>query len=132
MCSSDLHMRWILPVVWAGGIMYLSLMPSSETPKSPWFETLMIDKWVHAFLYFVLAFLLLYAIQIWEGQLLKNALIMIAVCSFYGFLIEVLQNQLTDSRHFEILDWIADTIGAIIYSLIWMRRNSVRHQKKIS
>ncbi|HAP01710.1 MAG TPA: hypothetical protein DCQ93_07295, partial [Bacteroidetes bacterium] len=126
------HMRWILPVVWAGGIMYLSLMPSSEIPKSPWFETLMIDKWVHAFLYFVLAFLLLYAIQIWEGQLLKNALIMIAVCSFYGFLIEVLQNQLTDSRHFEILDWIADTIGAIIYSLIWMRRNSVRHQKKIS
>ncbi len=125
-------MRWILPVVWAGGIMYLSLMPSSEIPKSPWFETLMIDKWVHAFLYFVLAFLLLYAIQIWEGQLLKNALIMIAVCSFYGFLIEVLQNQLTDSRHFEILDWIADTIGAIIYSLIWMRRNSVRHQKKIS
>ena len=125
-------MRWILPVVWAGGIMYLSLMPSSEIPKSPWFETLMIDKWVHAFLYFVLAFLLLYAIQIWEGQLLKNALIMIAVCSFYGFLIEVLQNQLTDSMHFEILDWIADTIGAIIYSLIWMRRNSVRHQKKIS
>ena len=125
-------MRWILPVVWAGGIMYLSLMPSSEIPKSPWFETLMIDKWVHAFLYFVLAFLLLYAIQIWEGQLLKNALIMISVCSFYGFLIEVLQNQLTDSRHFEILDWIADTIGAIIYSLIWMRRNSVRHQKKIS
>ena len=116
-------MRWLLPIIWAGLISYLSFIPANNFPDDDLFHLLFIDKWVHAFFYFFFAFLLLNAWREISPVFLKAFVILIATVSF-GLLIEVLQEKLTSTRHFEWLDLVADAFGSISYIFIWLRRRS--------
>src|SRR4051812_19885358 len=98
--------------------MWLSLTPGNSLPRV---NIPGLDKAVHFTFYTVLTLLMFYG---WKKQevfpaLHRRLLVRILVCAIaYGLLIEVMQETLTDSRHFEVLDVLANSLGAIAGSLI--------------
>lgn len=122
-------MRWLLPLVWAGVICYLSLMPGGDLPDFDLFHLLFIDKWVHVFLYFMFSLFLLQAWGRENSFILKSTSVLI-FCTVFGFVIEELQENYTTTRHFEWLDLFFDSIGAGVYIFIWLRRSSKDFLKK--
>ncbi len=122
-------MRWLLPIIWMGIIVYLSLMPASDLPNHDLFRLLFVDKWIHAFLFFILALLLFYSWEINESYLLK-AVVLSFTCILFGISIEVMQNEFTTTRKFEWLDIVSDSVGTLAYVAIWLRRRSIDFLKK--
>ena len=94
--------------------MYLCLIPSSHLPK---IQIPNFDKLVHFTFYLVLTILMYYG---WQKQgaftwLQHNSYIKIFIIACaYGFTIEVMQETLTTTRHFELLDEAANATGALV------------------
>ena len=122
-------MRWLWSLLWASLITYLSLMPANKLPDNDLFHLLFIDKWIHLFLYFIFSLLLLAAWKQNQPFILKAATVTL-FCIAFGFTIEMLQDKLTTTRHFEWLDLVADSVGALVYVGIWLRRRSLDFWKK--
>lgn len=116
-------MRWLLPLIWAGIICYLSLMPGNELPDFDLFHLLFIDKWVHVFFYFVFAFLLFFSWKTNHSLIFKSIFILI-LCFLFGTGIEIIQETYTDTRHFEWMDLLFDIIGAASYIFIWLKKQA--------
>lgn len=106
----------VVAVAWTFVIFYLCLTESANLPK---FKVPFKDKFVHATLYFVFV-LLSYKSLIPQN---KNAkfITYIGITSFgLGVLIEILQDQMTVSRTFDVYDILANFFGimaavALIY-----------------
>jgi VanZ family protein len=95
-----------MPFVFAFGLLLttvLLLMPSYAVPKAFDFY----DKAQHGLVFVTLAVAGLMAYP----QRVK------AVClglSLYGGLMEVLQSTLTTTRHGDVFDWFADSVGIVV------------------
>lgn len=124
-----MFLRSNLPgIAWALLILFLTGMPGEKVPESSLLDLPFFDKWVHAFLFLVLAFLLGYGFKRqYPYPLLagwnKTASFVIAI--FYGFLTEFMQYTLFINRSMEASDMLANTTGAglgiIAYRLIYGR-----------
>ncbi len=66
-------------------------------------ELIWKDKWVHFGLFLVLSFLM--------NHSFRNVKRNIAFLLIYGILIEILQGTCTETRTFDILDFVADALG---------------------
>lgn len=105
-----------------GVILYLSLFRTISL-DAPLFEG--ADKLVHFMLYYLLGAAL--AIDLYRAQvpIKKLFIIAISVATFYGGVIELLQEYYFPPRTGDWLDWIADIAGAIIgVVLVWMTKKS--------
>ncbi len=105
----------IMPLVFGFGLILttvLLLMPSYAVPKVFDFY----DKAQHGLIFVTLA----------VAGLMAYPLRVKAVClglSLYGGLMEVLQSTLTTTRHGDVFDWFADTIGIVVglvAYLLWL------------
>ncbi|MBS1546195.1 MAG: VanZ family protein [Bacteroidetes bacterium] len=120
-------MKWRSPVLWAVlwalGILVLTLMPAGDVPAWPWAERVQLDKWVHAFLFGVQGVLLAAAfLQMRPGSHRIGLLVMATVLAIaYGGAVEVLQSLMGDGRQGDVLDLLADAAGALL-GLLWMVR----------
>ncbi|MFN8287107.1 MAG: VanZ family protein [Chitinophagales bacterium] len=106
------------PILWAAFILVLCLMPGKSLPSVSLWQ---FDKLVHFLFYIILAVLMLYGWRKqWDYPVLKErTIVRILVLTFaYGFLVEIMQDQLTDDRHFDIYDAIANAAGGIVGSLV--------------
>ncbi|KAF0190362.1 MAG: hypothetical protein FD166_3816, partial [Bacteroidetes bacterium] len=78
-------------------------------------------KIVHFIIYLLLALMMYYG---WKKQitfpsLYRHTLLKILVITFaYGFLVEILQEKLTADRHFDLMDALANSSGAVAGSWI--------------
>ncbi|MDA7549484.1 VanZ family protein [Flavobacteriaceae bacterium] len=95
------------------------MLPTKEIPKL--FDTFIpIDKLVHLFIFLVLTFLwLLYVNNVLNDTKPIVLLFILVACLFYGILIEVIQELFVLSRGAEVLDVIADLLGASIGLLLF-------------
>jgi VanZ family protein len=95
------------------------LLPTKEIPKL--FDTFIpIDKLVHLFIFLVLNFLwLLYVNNVLNDTKPIVLLFILVACLFYGILIEVIQELFVLSRGAEVLDVIADLLGASLGLLLF-------------
>ncbi len=115
--ASFLKYNWP-SILWAAFILLLCLIPGRDLPSVTIFE---FDKIVHFIFYVILAWLMFYG---WRKQtvfssLHQNMLIKILFITFvYGFAVEILQELLTLDRHFDILDALANSTGAVAGSII--------------
>lgn len=98
----------LLLISWASLIFYLSTAPGEQLPTIDWL--LAPDKWAHAFVYGVLAYLAYRVVKQQRGALLLSAL--------YGLGMEVIQFAFFPGRYFEIWDVAANVVGAVI--TIWL------------
>ena len=88
-----------------------------------WFHRIYFDKWVHAGMFGILAFLFMWPFQ--KSDLpnfrKKQLYLVIAILtSCWGFATECIQRYVP-GRSYDLLDWVADSFGVIIV-LIFARK----------
>jgi VanZ family protein len=94
------------------------LWPGNALPKTKLITIPFFDKIVHIVLFAILSWLALNAFG--SSRKLWNTKIVGAIC-LYGILIEFVQLYFIPFRSFEIVDIVADTIGALLGLLILRR-----------
>ena len=102
----------VVCILYSVFITILFLLPTKEIPKL--FNTFIpIDKLVHVFIFLVLTFLWSFYVNSVLNDTKPIVLLFILAASlFYGILIEVIQELYMSSRGAEVLDVIADLLGA--------------------
>jgi VanZ family protein len=97
-------------------ITILFCLPGSAFPKENWFSKIQLDKWLHVGVFGLLAIA-------WYGVVInisyRKALFMLFLMTVYGFIIEVVQGLYVENRSFDMMDLLADFLGAaagILYS----------------
>ena len=103
-------------IIWALFILLISAAPGSSIDKISFWEVLFLDKIIHLIIYYILTILLINGIREYNLNLSKKIIVIISVATgiLYGGLIELLQKYIFVERSAEILDFIANSTGAII------------------
>jgi len=110
----------LLALAWMALLFYLSHQPGFETPMLFPGQ----DKVLHAAVYAVLGLLLLAAQpRQAQGYSWRQVGISVLIASLYGLSDEIHQ-YFIPGRSSEVLDWVADTAGALIAVslLAWLNR----------
>ena len=103
-------------ILWLATSVVLLTLPGSAFPKENWLDKIWADKWIHIFLFGVLAWLWCFAFyKTWPNTKLLNFFIATTLfCICYGTVMEFVQKYCVVNRSFDIGDIIADSIGAIL------------------
>jgi len=80
-----------------------------------------IDKLVHLVFYFVF----MWFCMLGGGMSLKKALIL---AISYGLIIEILQHTLTTQRQFDLLDVVANSVGALLFYVLKVFKSTPNSQ----
>jgi VanZ family protein len=103
-------------ILWAAFILYLCLLPGHDLPSVHIWEA---DKIGHMGVYTVLSLLTVWGWRkqtVMESLKTRTILKVLVLLGAYGFLVEILQEALTADRHFDMLDALANVIGACMGS----------------
>lgn len=112
---------WVPAVLWMGVIFFLSSLPEEATPG----RFIVSDKVAHAAEYFILAFLVLFALQrTTRLRFFTSFWITLAWGALYGLSDEIHQRYVP-TRNSDILDIAADVGGVILLLMIlWVLQKS--------
>ncbi|MBK9422063.1 MAG: VanZ family protein [Flavobacteriales bacterium] len=115
--------RRVWPVLWAGVILVLTLMPGNDVPKWPWAELIHLDKIVHFVLFGVLAWLTA-GVFIHRNSMEPQRAVLIALvlAVLYGGLIELMQGWMDMGRSADVWDLMVDAMGASVALLLALVR----------
>lgn len=104
----------IIFLLYLGFITYASL----TTIESVGVDIAYADKFIHLFIYALFVVLLTFLLVNFK---ISHALVKaVCIALIYGTVIEVLQDKLTVSRHFDVLDILANVIGSLLAALIFI------------
>jgi VanZ family protein len=119
---------WVPAVLWMGVIFFLSTLPESATPG----RGIISDKVCHGGEYFILAFLILFALQrTTRARFFIAFWITLAWAALYGLSDEIHQLYVP-TRQFDVGDLLADVGGAVLLFLIlWVLQRSGRRGAEI-
>ncbi|MFC1964485.1 VanZ family protein [Chloroflexota bacterium] len=108
-------------VLWMGIIFFLSTLPESATPG----RYILSDKVCHTAEYFILAFLIFFALQrTTRFGFLTSFWITFAWGVLYGLSDEIHQLYVP-TRQYDLRDLVADVGGAVLFFLIlWVLKKS--------
>jgi VanZ family protein len=95
--------------IWAAFVFLVHVAPL-ESERASRFDFPFADKWVHAFLFFLLG-ALSYLARDSKQDSRQTMYWVIGVCACYGGLLEWVQHSFTDERAGDLLDWVADLAG---------------------
>ena len=114
--------KFIPGIAWFFLVLFLLCLPGSKLPSvSKVFDILFLDKWIHIGLFSMLAFLFMYPF-IRSSLPFKDRwqyVIRIALAtSIWGIATELIQHYFIPGRSFDLFDWAADSLGALIALLI--------------
>ena len=129
-----LKLKYYAPAFgWGIFIFILSTLPGKDIPQVPdIMDLLSVDKLVHTLFYAILTWLILRGIVRsfdWTNRrhyFLLSGLAVAIVCAGFGWFLEWYQKTYCQDRYFEILDGIANTIGAFIS---WISFSFLSHYK---
>ena len=109
----------VICIIYSVLITIIFLVPIKEIPKLLDFP-IQIDKLIHVFIFLVLIFLwLLYVNSILNDTKPTVIFLILVLCLLYGIIIEVIQEFCVLLRGAEVLDVIADLLGAILGLLFY-------------
>jgi VanZ family protein len=109
-------------IIWGCVVLFLSLFSGKHLPEPSWLMFPHIDKAVHFVMYFVLALALIHdsqhysKIRLNHGQIILISVLM--VIGWGGFL-EILQRIPSIHRNSDFFDFLANTVGAVVASLLY-------------
>jgi VanZ family protein len=114
---------WVPAVLWMGVIFFLSTLPESATPG----RGIIPDKVCHGVEYFILAFLILFALQRTSRASFFTAFwIALGWVALYGLSDEIHQLYVA-TRNFDVSDLLADVGGMVLLFLIlWLLQKTSR------
>jgi len=116
--STKKYLFFIPVLFWAGIIVYMSLLPSNEIPKS---IQLLSDKFIHASIYFGLTILLSIAFTYCNctSSINQNYFLSVTIAFILGVCLEVLQDKMNIGRTGDWKDVAANSFGiVIVYPLL--------------
>lgn len=117
----DFFRAYGLALAWAIVILKLSTMSLVPLSKFSWSQFGGLDKIAHFGFYFILTFLLFHGLfQDLKPNRINGSLILKGIMPpiIYGFLIELLQSTCFEGRYFELLDFVANTLGC--FAALWI------------
>ena len=121
--SFKIWLRKTLAALYLAVVAILSLMPAKDLPRFTIFPE--IDKLVHFSMYFGLAILACWSLEIDRKRMAPIYLLLSGVF-FYGVLMEILQRTMHNGRNFEFRDMIANLSGAIAGIIIYRYLDKLR------
>ena len=112
---------WLPIILWMGVIFFLSSLPDAMTPG----RDILSDKLCHGGEYFILAFLILFALQrTTRAGFFTSMGITIVWVALFGLSDEIHQSYVL-TRHCDILDLAADVGGAVaLFLILWIMQLS--------
>lgn len=116
-------------IIWALVIFVLCAIPGENIPNPQW-SFPHLDKIVHFGLFFIMAILLCSELE-YQTRLTwrKIYLITISIAFIYGGIIELLQ-EFFFKRSGDMLDLLADVLGAVIGCLVYPQLKQWRNKLK--
>ncbi len=111
--------RVLLPgIIWFAVVTYLSTRPGLSLPE---FNLFQLDKLGHAGAYAIMGWLWMYAWAQLQGRRItfRQGLLVFALASLYGVLMEWVQGAFLPGRIFGFDDMIANAIGAAVAWGAW-------------
>jgi VanZ family protein len=97
-------------------------MPGKAIPKISWLELLSFDKFVHASIFFVEQVLFMRALSYLNKKNLYGIMALL-FCMAYGGSLELMQYYIFSSRSGDVLDFIANSTGALTGFLLFSKIN---------
>lgn len=122
----------MLTILWAIFIYALCMSSPSAFPKAPLFNIPHLDKWVHAFIFGVLTFLMVrgyYRTSNAVSIMINHILCILIITIAYGLFIELVQHFFTTNRKGDVLDLLADTIGSLFGVFLFYLIKKYRKKK---
>lgn len=132
-----LTIKSFLPgLAWFIVVLILICLPADDIPEPrgwfEWMNLIRIDKLVHSSIFALLSFLFIWPVaksdlspkEKW-GYILR---ISFAVC-VWGLTTELIQKFFIPTRQFDLVDWAADSIGALI-ALVVSRKIFAKQLRK--
>jgi VanZ family protein len=99
-------------------VLVLLCLPGSDLPKvGGWWDKIYFDKWIHIGLFGGVTYLFVAPIFLWQSTSLNKMQWAIKIAlssSIWGLAMEFVQKYYIPGRSFDLDDWIADTVGAIL------------------
>ena len=118
MNQSTKFIKNFLPaVLWALLILILCGIPGKDIPHVSFLELLNFDKFVHAFIFFVLILLFMRGIHL-QSLNKKFAIYALSFCIAYGGLLEIMQGAIFIERTADVYDFAANSFGSIMGFLL--------------
>ncbi|MGI4865655.1 MAG: VanZ family protein [Janthinobacterium lividum] len=111
----------VLPLGWAIIMLFLTLTPADEMPRTPDWKLIAFDTAAHAGVFAVLALLGWVALRQqrrWPALARQAGWVVMLGCVLFGGLIEVLQYWMAVGRHAEWSDLGGDSLGAALALLL--------------
>ena len=116
-------MKKFLPlIIWTLIIFGLCSMPGKIIPRISWLELLSFDKFVHAGMFFVEQVLFMRALSYLNKKIVVGILVLL-FCILYGGSLELMQFYVFSSRSGDVLDFIANSTGALFGFLLFSKIN---------
>ncbi len=91
-------------------------VPGKDIPKINWLEGINFDKVVHIGVFALLAILFswpFYNSSLNNKQRIQYFIKIAIATSIWGLTTEFIQKYLVTGRNFDLLDWLADSFGAL-------------------
>lgn len=117
--------RFIPGITWFFLVLVLICLPGSDLPQTSWLDRIHFDKFVHAVLFggIVLGFARPYFRSAqplaWKQQWLMRLSLATIV---WGLATEFIQLYFVKGRAFDLVDWLADAVGAVLMFLLCRKR----------
>jgi glycopeptide antibiotics resistance protein len=112
--------KFIPAILWFLLVLFLICLPGQEFPEmdgwSAWLEKIHFDKWVHAGMFGIMMILFSLPFKtsdLPETKKKSNYLIIAVLICIWGLATECIQLYVP-FRSFDLLDWAADSLGAVI------------------
>lgn len=112
-------------ILWILLVLYLCTIPGSDIPSNSFFEKIHMDKIVHLGLFGCTVLLLCIGYYRSKGHISILTLTLFwLVAAFYGLAIEFIQKYWAIDRSFDMMDALADSIGALcgIIAFLFVRK----------
>jgi cation transport ATPase len=110
--------KFIPGIAWFFIVLVLLFLPADDMPsvELSWLDNIYLDKWIHFGLFAVLVLFFcwpFYNSSFNRTERLHYFIKIAIVASLTGLVIEFIQKYFTAGRAFELLDWGADSLGAL-------------------
>ena len=112
-------------MAWMIIITLASLISARRISEIITVDVFNLDKVIHLIIYLVLSVLLCWGILKYSNSTklnISNIVYVFLFSSGLGILMEILQYQITSTRHFDMYDIIANIIGAFIGCVIFVKK----------
>lgn len=109
--------KFIPGIAWFFIVLYIMCLPGSDIPSANWLSSIYFDKWVHVGVFALLVLLLcwpFYKSDFNKRERLQYFIKIAIAASIWGLTIEFIQKYFVPGREFDLLDWAADSLGALI------------------